>query len=454
MEKNNEILERSVPALILRYTIPSVVAMLSTALYIVVDGIFIGNYVGADGLAAVNMVMPGFSLVSGIGLMIAVGGGTLISIEIGRGHREEAARRFSMIYTVILVFSAAMTLLTFLFSHRIALFFGADATVVSMVIQYMRWMGLFIFAFVGNYFLDYMLRASSHPRLAMSVLTGAALLNIGLDYLLIARWNLGVQGAALASGVAQVLAFAVLFGILRRFQPLYGLRLVRVRSAILLRALYNGSSEFFTEISYGFTVLLFNWALMARVGVIGVSAYALVSYISVLLAFSVFGFSIALQPLISINFGAGRRDRVRRILRDGYIASFLFVSLATFLLFRNAEWLVSLFLQDDPVLFAMSVQALRIVSLNFLFMCLNVLSSSYFTAVEWAGTSVIISLCRGIGFVALGILVLPQFLGLTGVWVTSPFAEAATLLVTVPLVIRNLRHREFRVGSGRAPKTV
>lgn len=435
-EKDNigDVFQKKVSLLVIQYALPSIVAMLSTALYIIVDGIFIGRYVGEAAMAAVNMVMPGWSLISGFGLMIGIGGGTLISIQLGKKNFEAARQRFSMIASTLTIFTLSTALLVFIFSQPIARFLGASPDIMDMVITYMRWSAFFMFALLGNYFFDYMLRASNRPNLAMIILSGASVINIGLDYLIIKVLGFGVGGAAVASGIAQLLAFFTMLYFLKRTPVGYRYRLVRMPWSLLSRALYNGSSELFTEISWGIATLLFNLTLMERIGVLGVSAYAIVSYLNTILAFMVIGLSISIQPLISIHLGARRYQRMGQILKTAYLYGLTFVGLAVLVVYSHSDWLVGWFVDNNPQLAQMASHALRIVVFNFVFMAFNVVSSAYFTAIEWAGTSIIISALRGMIFTFVGVSFLPLWLGLDGIWWTLPFSEGLTFLFALVLM--------------------
>ncbi len=438
-EMNQDVLQKNPRLLLIQYALPSMIAMLSTALYILVDGIFIGNFVGAEGLAAINLVMPAWSLMSGVGLMLSVGGGTLISIRLGQSDQDGARRLFSMVFTTLMIFAVVASALTLGFIRPISYLLGATEEILHHVMIYMRYITFFMFAYLTNYFLDYMLRASNRPKRAMQIMVAASSLNILLDYVAIVVLRWGVMGAALASGLAQTVAFGLLIWSLGHCEMCYSFKPKRISKELLQRALYNGSSELFTEISFGVSTLIYNLALMQRIGVLGVSAFAVVTYINVILAFLIFGFAISMQPLISINYGAGRMDRVASILKTAYLYGFSLVALATLLIFTQRSFLVGLFLSGQPELFTMSAHALGIVTLNFIFMCVNVISSAYFTAIEWAGTSVIISVLRGMAFTFIGVKLLPIFLGTDGIWWTSPFTEFSTLLVVVPLLLWNAK---------------
>ena len=446
-ETNQDVLQKNPRLLLVQYAVPSMIAMLSTALYILVDGIFVGNFVGAEGLAAINLVMPAWSLMSGLGLMLSIGGGTLISIRIGQEDKEGARRLFDQVFTALILFALVGSALTLVFIRPISYWLGATEEVLYQVMAYMRTITFFMFAYLSNYYLDYMLRASNQPRRAMQIMVAASFLNILLDYVAIVVLRWGVMGAALASGLAQCVAFMLLIRSLTRCEMGYSFRPARIPLSLLRRALYNGSSELFTEISFGVSTLIYNLALMERIGVLGVSAFAVVMYINVILAFLIFGFAISMQPLISINYGAGRMDRVAGILKTAYLYGFSLVALATILIFTQRGALVGLFVEGQTELFALSSHALGIVTLGFIFMCVNVISSAYFTAIEWAGTSVIISVLRGIAFTFIGVNLLPLFLGTDGIWWTSPFTEFSTLMVVVPLLLWNAR--KIRKGTVR-----
>ncbi|QRN86801.1 MATE family efflux transporter [Clostridia bacterium] len=444
---NQEVLQKDPKRLLIQYAIPSMIAMLSQALYILIDGIFIGNFVGAKGLAAINLVMPAWSLMSGIGLMLSIGGGTLISIRIGQNDRRGARLLFARVFTTLIILSLFGTVVALVCIQPIAYLLGATETILWEVMSYIRYISYFFFAYLCNYFLDYILRASNQPKRAMHIMVAASLLNILLDYLAIVVLDWGVKGAAVASGLAMTSAFILFVWSLRNCEMRYSFMPKRIPRPLLFRALYNGSSELFTELSFGVSTLIYNLALMRHIGVLGVSAFAVVTYINVILAFLIFGFGIAMQPLISINYGAGRLDRVRAILRIAYLFGFSLVAPVSLLIFTQRGFLVGLFVSNRPDLVALSTHALGIITLNFIFMCFNVISSSYFTAIEWAGTSAVISILRGMVFTFIGVNLLPLFLQTDGIWWTSPFTEFATLMVAAPLLLRNMK--KMREDFGR-----
>ncbi len=441
MSLSQDMLEQNVAFLVLRYAIPSIVGMLSTALYIVLDGIFIGRFVGAEGLASVHIVMPAFSFVAALGLMVSIGGGTVISIELGRRNPEQARLWFSMVLTVLIAVWAGSVLAVILRGEQVAIFLGADLTLIPGVLQYMRPLAYFSLPFIGNFFLDYILRATGHPRKAMAIMVGASVLNIALDALMIGVLGWGVRGAAYATGIAQLTGLCAMLLILVYHVKTFSLVPAWPKRRMLSRSLYNGSSEFFTEMSYGLSTLFFNRTLMRIIGVAGVSAYSIVNYINVLVAFVIIGLSMSLQPLISVNLGAGKHRRVRTILLVGYLYSLGFGLSTLALVYFNGAFLVSLFTVGNPALQAMALNALQIIALSYFFKCINIVSSGFFTAIEWAGTSVIISVSRGFVFILVGLIVLPRFFDLQGVWMTMPFAELLTTFLSLTLIVHFFRNR-------------
>jgi len=450
MRNNSEIITHSIPFLVLKYAIPNIVGMLSSALYIVVDGIFIGNSVGSGGLASINLVMPAFSFVAGLGLMASVGGGTMVSISMGRQDMDRARQMFRMTLSLLAGISLLALLASFAAGEPVARFLGADASVLPGVLTYLRILSVFLPAFLGSFFLDYMLRATGHPRTAMVTMAGTSLLNILLDYLFIVVAGQGIAGAALATGLAQSVGFSVMVFLFSRGKNGFSLRPGKVRLSLAARALYNGSSEFFSEISYGVSTLLCNRGLMRTAGISGVSAFAVVGYINVMIAFVIIGLATSLQPLISVNHGAGREDRVRGILRWGYLYGLIFTGLVMILILNSRRELAALFIPGEDAVLGLTIRAMGIIISGFAFMCINIISSSFFTAIEWAGTSMVISVSRGIVLITAGLFLLPLVWGLDGIWMTQPAAELLTCLMAILLIRRRMNRTPLASGRESA----
>lgn len=428
---NLNLREDSIGKLFLKYSIPSAVGMMVYSIYVVIDGIFVGRVVGAEGLAAVNVAMPYFSLAFALSIMVGVGANTVVAIELGEGKIKKAQNTFNMAFFVLMAISMAITILTFIFLDDFARLLGANDNILPLVKDYIIVIGMFLPAFTGQGFLASALRAVEKPNLAMICNVSGSVLNVILDYIFIVELGLGVKGAALATGIAFTIAFFI--GIIGFLQKDCILKFSRfdIQWKKIIRFLYNGSSEAITEITIAFTTFLFNIVLMNKLGDVGVSAFSIVSYITYLVTAIFIGISTGVAPIISFNYGAKESDRILQITKLTAKVMIGIGIIATCVLIFFGEALIELFAEGNLDLIDVTINACKIYAISFLFNGMNILGASYFTALEDAKTSVIISVLRGVVFIAIGIVLLPRIFGDNGIWMTVAFSEIITLVYTL-----------------------
>ena len=422
--------KENIGKLFVKYSIPSVIAMIVFSVYIVVDGIFVGNVVGSKGLSAVNIAMPFFGVAMAIGIMVAIGGGTITSIELGKENKKEARKTFSLAFYTLTVITLFLSVFTIIFAPTIAKILGASDDLVPLVVQYLRALCLFLTTFVGNSYLSSGLRVMGKPNHAMIADIISSLLNILLDYIFIVKFGLGLVGAGIASGIAFTIGF--LFALSHYLKKDSILKFCKVEFDFkkIVRIFYNGSSEGITQFAVAFSTFIFNIVLMIRIGEMGVSAFSIILYIASLVIAIFSGICNGISPIISFNYGANNKDRINKILKIAISTIIIGIS-STILMIFGGETLIKMFSKGDAELIRITAEATKLYSVAFVFNGLNILTSAYFTALEDAKTSAIISVLRGVILILIFIIILPIILGDIGIWLTVPASELVTVFIAV-----------------------
>ncbi len=432
--------KENIGKLFIKYSIPSVIAMVVFSIYIVVDGIFVGNVIGSKGLSAVNIAMPFFGIAMAIGIMVAIGGGTITSIELGKGDRNSARKTFSLAFYTLIIITLLLSIFTVIFAPTIAKLLGANDELVPLVVEYLVSLCLFLGTFVGSSYLSSGLRVMGKPNHAMIADIISSGLNVVLDYIFIVKLGFGLAGAGFASGIAFTVGF--LFSLSQYLKRDSILKFCKVKFDFkkIIRIFYNGSSEGITQFAIAFSTYIFNIVLMIRIGEIGVSAFSIILYV----ASAVFsGICNGISPIISFNYGANYKDRIKEILKIAIITISILGVLSTIFMILGGKPLISMFTEGDKDLVYFTIQATNLYSMAFVFNGLNILASAYFTALEDAKTSVIISILRGVILIVVFIIILPIVLGDNGIWLTVPFSE----LVTVIIAIKYMKKSQARLDK-------
>lgn len=417
-----------------KYAIPSVISSIIFSIYIVIDGIFVGRVVGPQGLAMVNIAMPIFSMALALGIMISVGGNTVVSIELGEGRKEDARESFSLGFFSLIVISSVIGIIIFLFRYRVATALGATPSLMKGVIEYLVILCLCVPFFTGGSYLAAGIRTMGMPTFSMFCTVLGSVLNIILDYVFVVLWGWGVAGAALASGIAFFISFLLAFIKIQSKDSILKLKKCKINLRKIGRFFYNGSSEALTEVAVAFTTFIFNIVLMRKIGEMGVSAFSIIQYIASLVVAVYLGIANGITPIISYNYGAKKGERINELIKYASKVMVILGIICTGFLFFGGETLISFFVSNDKILLETTSLACKIYSLAFLVSGLNILASSYFTALEDAKTSAIISFLRGIALIFIGIIVLPAIMGDSGIWLTVAFSEFLTLLIALVLL--------------------
>lgn len=429
-----------IPKIFAKYAIPGVVGLLFIGLLAVIDGIVVGNFVGADALASVSLVMPCYNFMAAVAIVVSIGSMSIISIKLGEGKRDKANDALKSAAITLFVFSTFSAIVIYAFAPGIVRIFGANEQLAEGSIDYIRTLVPF-FPIISLFYLsDSSLKSMGRPYWAMSVMSSTVILNIALDLLFVAVWGWGIKGAALATGIAFTLGSAANLPHLVSGKNLLDLRKGRFDRKMTGNMIYNGSSEGMSEMSAGIQTMLFNLVMMQYLGATGVAAFTALNYVMFIGITIFLGVSDGILPIIGYNHGAGNTLRIKKTLglaiRTNLIIGIILFAMVS-LLGAN---LISLFFNtDNNRIIEIAVEGSVIYAFAFLINGFNILAASYFTALGNAKWSIIISLLRGLVFISVGIWILPRIMGISGIWLAMPIAEILTLGIAVYLVRRSVR---------------
>ncbi len=439
MEESSKVLEGPIVSTFFRYLIPSLVGLLALTSANIVDGIFIGNYVGVEALASVNLIVPIMSLLFGVGLMLSIGGSVRGGKYLGEKDAAAASAIFSKTMIAVALYGVSTIGLGLVFERSLFAALGATEEVVPLMSRYYRIIMPFLFAHLVTIVLYFFLRLDNSPKLSAFALVFGSAVNIALDYVFIARLDWGIAGAGYATGISQTVAMLVLMSYFLRKRRQFRFRLFQRDWLEVFKAGYNGLSEFVGEISQGLVALLFNWMLITRVGVEGVAAITVVNYL-LMIGFMVF-FSIGdtSQVMVSQNYGARNYFRIRKFISIAE-SLVLLVSLAcVVMILVKGESLVALFLEEDMAAesLELSMQFLGYIWPAYLVLGTNVLISSYLTAVHLPLQSGIVAVSRSLLLPGTFLLLFYKVLEGDRFVMAIPVAEGIALVIAGYLFVRN-----------------
>ena len=429
---------------LLKFVAPSILMMIFTSIYYVVDGFFVSNYVGKTPFAALNFIMPFIMILGGMGFIVGTGGSALVAKELGRGQKERANHIFSLLIAFVIITGIALSVLGIVFIRPIAQLMGASETMLEDCVLYGRVIIAFTTAYMLQNVFQSFLIVAERPRVGLAVVIAAGVTNMVLDALFIAVFHWGLAGAALASGIGQCLGgFIPLFYILRaKNLPLQFTRF-RFDFRPILKTCANGSSEFMSNISTSFVSMLYNIQLLRLLGENGISAYGVLMYVQLIFIGTSIGYSIGSAPIISFHYGANHHDELKNMLRKSLTLMLISGVILTGLALGLSSTLAKLFVGYDAELCALTRHAFSIFSFSFLLTGLNIFSSSFFTALNNGLISAVISFARTLLFQSACVLILPALFGVDGIWFATIAAEALACVVSFAFIYAKRKHYHY-----------
>ena len=430
----------------LQFTFSSIVMMVFSSLYSVADGVFVANFVGSNALASMNIVWPLFLLLSAVGFMLGTGGSAEVAKTMGEGRVDDANSYFTTLTIAVAVISTAMTVGVWGFLRPLSYLLGADEVLIQDCMIY-GWILL-----IGN--IPYMLQAffqalfvtAEKPVLGMIFTVISGIANIFFDFLFMAVLDWGVAGAALGTSVGCALGgFLPLFYFARKNN---GSRLHFVKpkfhGRMLAHSALNGSSEMVSNASRALTTFLFNIQLMRLVGKDGVSAISIMDYVNFVFVAVMIGFSVGIAPVIAFHYGAQNHQELRSLLKK-CMTIIMISSMSMFLLAEVLSVPVITIMTDHESLYQLTLHGFRVFAISFIFMGINVFTSSFFTALCNGKISAAVAFLRTIVLEAGMILFLPIFLEIDGIWLAVPVAEVCTAAISL-LILFLCRKRYHYAG--------
>ena len=429
---------------LLRFTMPSIVMMIITSVYSIVDGFFVSNCVGKNAFAALNLIFPVLMALSAFGFMVGTGGSALIAKTLGEGKTKEANGIFSMLVAILAVGGAVLAAVFFVFIRPISYAVGATELTIDDCVLYGRILLVSLPLFMLQNSFQSFLATAEKPGFGLKVTVFAGLTNVVLDFLLVYVLPFGLAGAALATALSQAVGAAIPLAYflrendtpLRLGRPCFDLR-------ALWRACCNGSSEMVSNLSGSLVGILYNVQLMAIAQEDGVSAYGVLMYVDFIFKAFFFGYSIAVTPVVGYHYGAQNHAELKSLLRQSLVITALASLLMTGGAIVLAGPIADLFVGYDAALHDMTVNALRIYSVSFLVFGFNIFGSAFFTGLNDGTDSALISFLRTLVFQVAAILLLPRWLDINGIWLAVTAAESLTLLVTVSLLAAKRRKYHY-----------
>lgn len=415
---------------LLHYILPSAGGLCVTYLYNIVDGIFVGQGVGPLALAAVNITVPFITSLVAISSLFAMGGSTVIAIRLGRGDKEGANDAFMSAFVMTFLLSLLLLVVGTVFTRPIALLCGSSDTILPMAMDYLFYYTAFSIPFLLSNCLSVFVRNDGAPGLAFWGMCAGAVANIFLDWLFIFPLQMGIKGAAIASGLGQVLSFLILISHFIRKKG--DLRIKRYHNSLALigKICKRGVPECVSQLNTPVTALCYNWVLMNTLGDMGVATFSVLSFIYSFANAILSGVSQGLQPLWGQAFGQKDRMELKRDFNAGMRINIICAVVIYALLFVFRTQAVTLF-NSDPSLVEMASGALPVFAFSFLFMAVNLIFTAYFYSTKQTAKSDVIAISRGIVVKALAIFLVPAVLGSNYVWHSVVLAEGITLVISL-----------------------
>lgn len=425
-----------------KYVSLNVISMIGFSAFILADTFFIANGIGKDGLVSLNLVIPAYTVVYAMSLLLGTGVGTVYSIYRGEKKPKRGNEVFTQMMILGVFIGLLFTIIGLLFPDEIVMLLGAEGHLVEMSRDYTYTVFNFSIAFMVNSILVSMVRNDGHPRLAMIAMMTGSLSNILLDYIFIYPLGMGMFGAALATGIAPILSILVMMPFFLRKKHHFRFVKTRLRPLEIRKVVSIGIPTFITELSSGLVILLFNLVILHYIGEIGVAAYGIIANLALILIAIFSGVGQGIQPIISFNHGQKNQENVRRTLNLGILFS---AALALFLygiFIGNADGIIRAFNSENNLeLHRLAKEGMRIYFSSFLFAGINITIISYFSAKAKPRPSFIVSLLRGILLIPPVLLFLAGAMGITGVWITIPLVEFLTLLISLTLLYMERRNK-------------
>lgn len=429
---------------LLRFTFPSIIMLIFTSIYGVVDGFFVSNYAGKEPFTAVNFIMPVLMLLGCFGFMFGTGGGALISKTMGEGKSEKAKSTFSLIVYTSIICGIVLSVLGFILIEPVASMLGAQGQLLTDSVTYARIILIAIPVYILQYEFQCLFVTAGKPSLGLYVTIAAGLTNMILDALFVAVFKWGLEGAAAATAISQFVGGLVpLIYFSCPNSSLLRLGKTHFDGKALLKTCTNGASELMSNISMSIVSMLYNAQLLKYAGEDGVAAYGVLMYVSLVFQAVYIGYSVGTAPIISYNYGAQNHTELKSLLKKSLISISIFAVIMFAASLALSKPLSYIFVGYDKELLNLTVRAFSIFSFSFLFSGYAIFGSSFFTALNNGLISALISFMRTLVFQIAAVLIFPLIWQVDGIWLSIVAAEVMSVIVTILFLKANKKKYQY-----------
>lgn len=423
---------------LIKFVLPTIVMMIFTSIYSVVDGFFVSNFAGKTPFAAINLIMPVLMIVGAIGFMFGAGGSALVSKTLGEQKVDKANKTFSLLVYTAIILGTVIAAVGIMVIRPVASLLGAKGELLESCVVYARIILLALpFFMLQNIFQSFFVTAEK-PKLGLLVTVAAGVTNIILDALFIGLFGFGIVGAAAATAISQFVGgFIPLVYFFSKNSSILRLGKTNLDKKALIKASLNGSSEFVTNISMSVVGVLYNFQLMEYAGEDGIAAYGVIMYVSFFFVAIFLGFSIGVAPIIGYNYGANNKAELKNVFKKCMtFIGFAGVAL-TLLALGIAAPMSKIFVGYDAALYELTRHGFSLYAVSYIVCGFGIFGSAFFTALNNGAVSAVISFLRILVFQSLAIIILPIFFKIEGVWWAIILAEILSAAVALTFIMSN-----------------
>ena len=442
MDKSEQLGEEKISSLLLKFSIPAIIGMLVSAMYNIVDRIFVGRTVGEPGIAGITIGFPFMLILMAFGMLIGIGATTLVSIRLGEKKKDEAEVIFGNAFTLLIGMAIALTVAGLIFLDPLLRLSGASEAILPYARDFMR---IILFGSIFqniSFGMNNFIRAEGNPKIAMFTMLIGAILNIILDAIFVLNFGWGVQGAALATIISQaVSAVWVLYYFLGKKSMLkIHIKNLKLQWPIITQIAIIGSAPFAMQMVASVLSIIINNSLKLYGGDVAIAGMGIINSIAMLILMPIFGINQGVQPIIGFNYGAKKFDRVKHALKLAVIAATIVVTIGFIITQLFTRQIISIFSKNEMHLVEFSVHALRVFLLFLPIIGFQIVGASYFQAVGKPKQAMLLSLSRQVILLIPAILILPIFFKLEGILIAGPVADLGASIITAIWIYRELKN--------------
>lgn len=446
MENQQTLKEEKISKLLLKYSVPAILAMMVASLYNTVDRAFIGSIkdVGALAISGLGVTMPLFTILGAFCVAIAVGGSTNISIKLGEGNKEEAEKILGNTFLLELIVGISIMVIGTIFLEDILYIFGASNDTLKYAKEYMSVILFGAWFNLPGFALNSAIRADGRPKLAANMMIVSCILNLILDPIFIFCFDMGIQGAAIGTIICQLVICIWSMHYFTRGKSNLKLKVknIKIKFNILKPIIVIALTPFFMELASGSIHLVTNRVLKIYGGDLSIGAMAAITSICLMFLMPVFGLSQGMQTIIAYNYGAKEYDRARKVLFSAIIAGTIILTLGFVLIKIYPEKFIGIFTNDDKLI-SLALNGIKIYSITLPIIGISILGTVYFQSIGSAKVSMVLGLLRQVIILIPVILVVPKIYGLDGVWMSQPIADLGAMIVVGLFLIRDIKIRRI-----------